>query len=182
VVLRGGYACHAFVEMLCVKVQLPESEGGFNSPVIFIDGGNIFDPYLIADYSRQCRLGIGDILRGIKVSRAFTSYQLATLIKERLPSALKKYKSKVVIIAEILRLFQTSDMDEEEARRVFNELTVFLSNLAKKEGILVVATCLHCRPSRRRSMLEPYLVSRADMCGTVLEGKTQEYHELSEYG
>jgi len=181
-VLRGAYTCHDLSERLCVQAQLPESRGGFNTSVIFIDGGNVFDPYLIADYSRRYGVGIGHVLRNIKVSRAFTSYQLTSLIMEKLPLALKTYGSKVVIVADISRLFQASDMEEKDARRTFNKLSIFLSNLARRENILIVATCLHPGTTRRPPQLETYLVSRADMCIDVPESKLQEHHELTEYG
>ena len=49
VVFHGSWMGHILSEMLCVRCQLPICEGGLDSTMIFIDGGNIFDPYFIAE-------------------------------------------------------------------------------------------------------------------------------------
>ncbi len=160
IVLRGPHTAYTVPE-ICVKAQLPKDEDGLETSVIFIDGGNIFNPYLIADLSRQYNISIGQILQGIKVSRAFTCYQLASLICEKLPKALKTYNSKLTIISDIFSLF--NEIESEKATRMFNHITHFLSKLVKKEDIIVITTCLR---HPYEPILESYLTSRAD---TVLD-------------
>lgn len=160
IVLRGPHTRYTVSE-ICVKAQLPQDDDGLGSSVIFIDGGNIFDPYLIADLSRQYNVSVGQILQGIKVSRAFTCYQLVSLICEKLPEALKTYNSKLVIISDIFSLF--NEIESEKAIRMFNCVTHFLSELVKKEDIIVITTCLR---HAYEPMLESYLTSRAN---TVLD-------------
>jgi hypothetical protein len=55
--------------------------------VVFVDGGNSFDPYSVAEIARNYGLDSRAVLERIYVSRAFTAYQLSSLILEELESA-----------------------------------------------------------------------------------------------
>ena len=104
VVLHGSKMCHAFSELLCVRGQLPYGEGGLDSSVIFIDGGNVFDLYFISETTHALGLDPEEILRNIWISRAFTSYQLTVLVDEELPKILDQKNSKLVVISDIAAL------------------------------------------------------------------------------
>ena len=167
IVLKGSHLWRKVSE-LCVEAQLPADEGGLGSSVIFIDGGNVFDPYLIADLSRQYNAPIGQVLQGVKVARAFTCHQLVSLICEKLPIALKFYNSRLAVVSDIFSLF--NEVEAEEARGMFNHVTWFLSELAKKENVMVITACM--RPASDLT-LESYLTSRADITLDIAEGTPQ---------
>jgi len=137
IVLHGSQMCHDLSELLCVRSQLPCAEGGLDSSVVFIDGGNLFDPYLISENARLVGLESEQTLRNIWISRAFTSYQLVSLITERLRPFLDQKKSRFVVISDIAALFCDSDIGMFEAKRIFNRVTLFLWNLAKERDIIL---------------------------------------------
>ncbi|MEM2507621.1 MAG: hypothetical protein QXF61_11320, partial [Nitrososphaeria archaeon] len=69
---------------LCVRCVVPVEMGGLGLEVVFIDGGNSFNPYFLAEVARGFGLDPRYVLERIHVSRAFTAYQLSALILEKL--------------------------------------------------------------------------------------------------
>lgn len=169
VVLHGSHMCHVLSELLCVRSQLPDGLGGLESSVIFIDGGNLFDPYLISETARLMGLEPDETLRNIWVSRAFTSYQLTALITEKLPEILDREKSKLAVISDLPALYCDSDIGMFEAKRTFNRVTRFLWSLIKERSLLLVATSLSSKNTRKRG-LEHYLLGRADIAAKIEDG------------
>ena len=63
--------------LLCVQAV-----STFDEELVFVDGGNSIDPYGIANICRRKGHDKGQMLSQINVARAFTAYQLVTLINE----------------------------------------------------------------------------------------------------
>jgi len=169
VVFYGSQTCHFFSELLCVRSQLPSVEGGLGSSAVFIDGGNRFDPYMISENARLLGLEPEETLKNIWVSRAFTSYQLTSLITEKLPEVLKWVKPKILVISDIAALYCDSDIGLFEAKRTFNRVVCFLWNMAKERNLLLVVTSFSST-NRRKRLLEQYLLGRSDIAAKVEEG------------
>ncbi len=161
IVLYGSRLCHVISELLCVRVQLLHELEGLNSSVIFVDGGNVFDPYAVSFFSQLYNLDPEVTLRNIFVSRAFTAYQLASLIFEKLPEALERFKSSFIVVSDITSLFLDPDVPKTEARDIFNRLAVYLSDLASKSDAIILATQVPQVPSRRSVFLDSALHGRA---------------------
>src|SRR4030066_2318411 len=53
--------------------------------VIVLDGANRVDPYIVSSFARKVLIPPERLLKGIRIARAFTCYQMATLM-ERLVS------------------------------------------------------------------------------------------------
>jgi hypothetical protein len=158
VVVYGDRTAHELSERLCLKAQMSNSHGGLNSKVIFIDGGNIFDPYLISRYADQYGIRREKALEGIQIGRAFTCYQLTYLIMKILPEALERYKAKLAIVSDITKLYTDSDIEEREAFDTFNKISAFLAKLAEKKSATVLVTCV---TASKHGWLESILHSRA---------------------
>ena len=169
VVFHGSRMSHLFSEMLCVRSQLPLVEGGLDSSVVFIDGGNLFDPYFISDVARQLGLNPEEVLRKVWVSRAFTCHQLTALITEELPKVLDRENSGLVVISDIAHLYCDSDIGSWEAKKTFNRIILFLWELARQRRIVLVATSLSPGTERKRC-LEQYLLGRASVVARVEAG------------
>ena len=103
-VLQGSSVL-SLASLLCVKAQLPTQLGGLKSSVIFVDGGNTFRLYQIAQLAQIHHLNPKKVLDNIYISRAFTAYQTAALIKDQLSETIKKYNAKLVIISDIAGFF-----------------------------------------------------------------------------
>jgi len=169
VVFHGSRLCHVFSELLCVRSLLPRIEGGLGSSVVFVDGGNLFDPYLISENARLLGVDPEEALKRIWVSRAFTSYQLTALLTEKLSEILEREGSRLVVVSDIAGLYCDPDVGMFEANVTFNMVTRFLWNLAKEKGFLLVSTSLSSRGKWKRR-LEQYLLGRADIALRADEG------------
>lgn len=161
-VLYGGKVCKAVAERLCVRSQLPATDGGFGAASVFIDGGNTFDVYHISEYATRLYLDRDEVLREIKISRAFTCYQLVNLIVDKLPMLLREENVELVVISNILDLFLDSEVDLKETKYTINFLSGVLTQLAREKKIAIVVTC----PAQRNNndvLLRQFLTSRAQV-------------------
>ena len=158
-----GSASLSLASLLCVKAQLPTQLGGLQSSVIFIDGGNTFRLYQIAQITQIHQLDPNKILGNIFISRAFTAYQIATLIEDHLEDAIEKYKAKLVIVSDLAGFFLDKDIPDFEAQRIFSQVTTFLSNFARVSKIIVIATFPPHMDSKRNTLLHDLTYAKADV-------------------
>jgi len=140
VFLQGHHFSESLNELLCVRAQLGHPIG-LGSDAIFIDGGNCFDAYKVSDRAIEHRIEPKLALSRIHVSRAFTYFQLASLLIEKLPSALTRYSSTFAIVSNITELFEDPEVkDRQEACRIFRRMLRSLTAVAEITGSLVIAT------------------------------------------
>lgn len=159
--IYGSQSIISLTSILCVRAQLPVQLGGLGSNVIFIDGGNTFRLYDIARLAQLHQLNPTETLEHIFISRAFTAYQLTSLVMEKLEETIKKYSAKLVVISDIARFFLDNDVPQEEAQRIYSHIISYLSNLARKHQIIVIATYLPYETSRRNTSLKEMTFARA---------------------
>jgi len=60
--------------------------------VILLDGANRFDPYMVSSIARKALIPPERLLKKIRIARAFTCYQMATLMGEKLPELIEQEK------------------------------------------------------------------------------------------
>jgi RecA/RadA recombinase len=141
-VVFQGKAAHALSMLLCVRAALPQPLGP-DCDTVFVDGGNIFDPYYISDRAVEQGLDTETVLERLHVSRAFTHHQLACLITDKLPAAIKRFKSKLVVVSDITQLYCDPDIrgdDKEDALRIFAKTVRSLTRIARQQKCLIIAT------------------------------------------
>ena len=151
-----GKPAHALCMLLCVRAVLPQSLGP-NCDVLFVDGGNNFDPYSISDNSVEQGLDPERVLERLHVSRAFTHHQLASIIVDKLPHAIEEFKSKLVVVSDITGLYCDPDVrddDKEDSLRIFSKTVHTLRTLAGQHHCLILATNLEPRNSQMERGLE----------------------------
>jgi hypothetical protein len=161
-VLRGNAAsfmCFA----LSVRAQLPLRRGGLGSSIVFVDGGNTFNPYLVTEIAREYSLDSRAVLEKIHVSRAFTAYHLSSLIREDLDSALKSTKAELLIVSDITSLFLDRDVPKIEAEEIFIRVCAKLSEIAEKKQTIVVASYFPERRSMRDLLFETVLFAKCNI-------------------
>jgi hypothetical protein len=171
-VLHGSSSVLSLSSLLCVRAQLPIQLGGLGSNVVFVDGGNTFQLYHIARLARLYRLDPKQTLERIYISRAFTAYQMTALILEKLKETIKQYDAKLAVISDIAGFFLDKDVAETEARRVYSQVTAYLSSFAKENQIILVATYPPYQESRRNSFLHAVTCGRAS---TVISLRQTRY-------
>jgi len=176
-VLQGSPSIISLTSLLCVRAQLPTQLGGLSSSVVFIDGGNSFRLYKIARLAQLNQLDPEEVLGRIFVSRAFTAYQLTSLIMEKLEQTISRYNAKLVVISDIAGFFLDNDVPQEEAQRIYSQIVSYLSNLARKLGIIIIATYLPYTDNKRNESLQEMTSQRAS---TVLSlSKTAYTREVT---
>ncbi len=98
---------------------------GKDIDVILLDGANHFDPYRVSSFARKVWIPPERLLKKIRIARAFTCYQMATLMGERLVSLLRQegtatleQKPWVIVLGPATTFFD-EDVPEREVRPLF---------------------------------------------------------------
>ena len=158
-VLYGSPSVNSLTSLLCIRTQLPVQLGGLGSNVVFIEGGNTFRLYKITRLAQIHQLNPRQVLEHIFISRAFTAYQLTSLIMEKLEETIKTYNAKLVVISDIAGFFLDKDIPQEEAQRIYSQIVSYLSNLARK-----TPNHSHRNLSALRKQQKKHFTSRNDVC------------------
>jgi len=116
----------------------------FDEEVVWIDGGNTVDPYAMSSLCKRLRLDKRDILSRVNISRAFTAYQLVSLIDEKLEEQVERISPSTVIVSSITELFLDKDMKWMESHQLFRRCLEDVSRIAKEyETILILTNHTH---------------------------------------
>lgn len=97
---------------------LPRLIAGGKS-VLCLDGANRFDPLLIARFARQRGQEASAFTERLRVSRAFTCFQLTELLA-RAPRLLRDFPANVLIVTALPDLYFDEDVRECEATASFD--------------------------------------------------------------
>lgn len=133
------------LHMLCVRAI-----SQFDEEVVWIDGGNVVNPYSISSLCKRLRLDKRDILSRVNISRAFTAYQLVTLIDDKLEEQVRKSTPCAIIVSSITELFLDKDMRWMEAHQLLRRCVDDISRITKDyETITFLSNDTHhnARPS-----------------------------------
>lgn len=103
----------------------------------------------------------------IVISRAFTAYQLTSLVLEKLHRAIKIYDSKLVILSNFAQLYLDKDMSKKESQEIFIQLTSYLSNFAKKNQVIVLVTHPLFSWSKQSNFYKEVLCGRANIVTSI---------------
>jgi len=112
----------------------------FKSDTIYIDGGICADPYKIAKYARSIEVDQHNVLDHVKISRAFTVYQLSTFIQDVLEEEIKKYNPRTIIIGRFPSLYLDPDVPEKESQVLLQNNLSKLHELTATYNLITVLT------------------------------------------
>jgi hypothetical protein len=92
--------------------------------VILLDGANCFNPYVVSSFARKALIPPEKLLRRIRIARAFTCYQMATLMGERLVALVgaiheSPLQKPWVIVLGPISTFLDEDVPEREVCPLF---------------------------------------------------------------
>ena len=166
-VLHGSPAILPLSMLLCVRAQLPHQLGGLETSVLFVDGGNNFRLYEVSRVAQLHELDPREVLERIFISRAFTAYQMTSLIFDELTKAVERYNSKLIILSDIAGLYLDKDVPKKEAKDVFSQLTAYLSRFARENRVVVVATYPLHYPSDGNLFFKMMTCGRANVAMSV---------------
>jgi hypothetical protein len=114
-------------------------------PVLYLAGANVFDPFLVGRLARASRMAPAHVLQQIHVSRAFTCHQMVRLVTDCLPSTLRSYDARCVILVGPLDTLYDQSVPESQAMRLFRAMTETLQDLAN-QGVQVFCVSLLAPP------------------------------------
>lgn len=179
--LYGSPSFISVTSLLCVRAQLPVQLGGLGSNVVYIDSGNTFRLYNISRLAKLHQLNPTVTLKRILISRAFTAYQLASLIMEKLEAVVKRFSAKLVVISDIAGFFLDNDVPSEETERIYSQMVSFLSSFAKNHQIVVIAMYLPFENSKKNKLLQEMTFSKANMVLSFLKTKIKREVSLQKH-
>jgi hypothetical protein len=96
---------------------------------------------------------------------------MTSLIMEKLKETVKRYDTKLVVISDIAGFFLDRDIPGEEARRVFSQVTAYLSTFAKENQLILIATYPPHQDTRRNNFLQTVTCGRANVVVSLRQTK-----------
>jgi hypothetical protein len=117
---------------------------------LFLDAANCFNPHRLAEMIRRVnerRQGPRpcptqapeELLARVRLSRAFTCFQLAELV-ERVPAAARRYAARSVFVTGVPEIFDDEELEAAEARRVFARALAGMKRWCRDERGLQLST------------------------------------------
>jgi len=166
-----GRCANAVAEFLCFRAQLPKEAGGSDSSVVLIDGGNRSDLYLFSSYAKLYGVAPRKALRRVVTSRAFTMYQTADLVVNRLAKVVDEYGAKVVVLSDVLGMLnEESGLREDEAKRLAGAVRRGLGEVMRKKKVLAFMTLVTKTPYDRLITDHADVVVGLEEAGSSIEG------------
>ena len=128
------------VNMLCVQAV-----GDLGGDVLYIDGGNSFDPYGLMAHAKRFGVDRDLVLDNIKVARAFTAHQLTSLLHDSLPKELEARtrddaRPLTVVVSHIADLYTDRDVGRSEARGMLELCAGRLVEVTEASAVVTIAT------------------------------------------
>lgn len=112
----------------------------FHQETVYLDGGYDANPYRIAKYARRMELDQEEVLKHVYISRAFTVYQLSTLVQDSLEKVAVQQQALTVVLGGFPLLYSDGDVPTDEAHQVLVNDLVTLKALARRHHLVVVVT------------------------------------------
>jgi hypothetical protein len=112
----------------------------FHSQSLYIDGGMAADPYRIAHHARALQLDAYDVLSSVSIARAFTLYQLCSLIHDTLEPTITHQQPRTVIIGRFPSLYLDPDVPADEATTLLATTLETLKRLTSQYRLITVLT------------------------------------------
>jgi hypothetical protein len=153
-VVHGSQLVTSLVSKLCVRAQLPVELGGLESNVVFIDCATSSSLSSILEAAELQQVDLKTALGRVTNMRAYTAYRLTSLIMEKLQEIVETSGAKIILISDIVGSFLNNNVDDQEAKAVYSQITGYLANFAKRHRIIIIATYLSHESNRRNTTLQ----------------------------
>ncbi len=175
-IIYGSQSVTSLMSQLLIRAHLPTEQGGLESKTVFIDAANSSTLPNILQAAELQQISPPTILGQIINFRAYTAYRLHSLVIEKLEETIKTCNAKLVVISDIMCPFLTENIDDQEARTAYSQILNYLSNFARKHGIIIIATNLPHENSSRSITLQE--ISNAKATTVLRRAKTPYNSEV----
>jgi hypothetical protein len=150
----------------------------FGSDTLYLDGGMCADPYRIAKYARLMEIDQKETLEHVHICRAFTVYQLSTLIFDMIEPAIKRYNPRTLIIGKMPVLYLDSDVKTKEAKTLMKSNLEKIRELTESYELVTIFTNLDRRMVSNRRDIRKTLYSNVDEIVKMRQNEHSIYIEL----
>jgi len=103
-------------------------------PLVVLDGGNGFDAYSLARSIRRETPDVGGVLERVRLTRAFTCYQMLALLRRTASDRRPK------VVLDLLATFEDDSVDEVDRDFLLRESISHLTRLSQAAPVVV---CIH---------------------------------------
>jgi len=125
----------SLLHLLCIRAV---SE--FDQEVVWIDGGNDINPYAISSLCKRLGLDKREVLSRVNVSRAFTAYQLVSLIDEKLEEQVRSCAPSALIVSSMTDMFLDKDMKWMESHQLLRRCIEDVARITKEHETVSLIT------------------------------------------
>ena len=103
--------------------------------VVFVDGGNSFNPYTLRRTSKVLQADIKTVMTKTHVARAFTEYQMHDLLTTQLPLVIQKFQPGMLAVAYLPHLFGSPN-----SRKLLEQAVEHLKEYTRTHGLTTIIT------------------------------------------
>ena len=121
--------------------------------ILYLDGANQISPLLLARFARERGVDPSSVNSFIRVSRAFTCFQLTELVR-RVPKTLERFSADVLIVTALPDLYFDEDVRDREARASFEHALEGLRNVAPLSLSIAVFSDATSFKTKRRDFFQ----------------------------
>jgi hypothetical protein len=148
-VLIGGHLAVAAATLFSGLLVSQENQ------VLYVDGANAFDPYIVARYARRIGLHPKDILdrEDFLLSRVFTCHQLTILLEERVLERVVGGNT-LLIVSGPFNTFMDESVPWREVKALFRRLQKALVRIGQQAPFLLAQPPVHGSKERRLLLRE----------------------------
>lgn len=162
----GSDLVYTLQTLLCVRnVQEHGSE------VVFLDGGNSVDPHGMVNLGKRVGLARGDLLPMVNVARAFTCYQMASLVLDVARRKVEDTGAGLLILSCFPELYLDEDVPAIEAHQLFLQSMRRVREIAEREDLVTLVTNAGPSKLQRRKGIRRILYDGADRRLRFQQGK-----------
>jgi hypothetical protein len=141
--LTGNYNNIYTVSLIIMLEILKRDES-----VVLVDGANQFEVYSLARLAKINAIEPYQILQRVFISRAFTAYQMDSLIRNGVRPFLRQINSRTLFVFGLLHTFYDDHVSTRDSLRSLEGIRLAL-DLMKKEGISIVFASEFLFPARK---------------------------------
>jgi len=103
--------------------------------VVFVDGGNSFNPYTLRSISKVLQADIKTVMTKTHIARAFTEYQMNDLLTQQLPPVIQKWHPSMLAVAYLPHLFGSP-----YSRRLLEQAVEQLKDYTRTHSLTTIIT------------------------------------------
>lgn len=163
---------HPLVSRVVLNAAADRAVAG--EPVVFLDGAQTFDPFVVGQLAKARRQQPRKVLAMIHVARVFSSRQMERLLSNCLAGALDRYQARTAVISGLFETLADDTASDRDIVRIADRLLESLRLLTRQGYTLLVPCPARPMPATPGDRLFTGLRPLADRMACVREVPGQE--------